>query len=245
MKKMFLMSLFLCLVLVLSACGGDQEGEPEESLTETLINPLNGSELVVMPTRLFAVAIDNGPNAEPQSGLNDAELLIEVPVEGGITRFLAFFYHEMPEKIGPVRSARHYVIPLAQGMQAIYIHCGQSPLAKQYFEDYDVEHINEFFHSAAFWRDDSRKAPVNLYTSYEKLVQEVTNEGWYDEVAVPAFSFYSTEEVAAMALGEVTEIHIPYVYKAVDYQWDGEQYLRQSDGKPHIDAESGETRVCR
>ncbi len=82
---------------------------------------------------------------------------------------------------------------------------------------------------------------MNLYTSWENLVAEVTGLGWYTPAEVPAFSFYSEEEEKAIALGTATEIHIPYKYKEVDYLWDGDVYLRQSDGRPHVDAETGAT----
>ncbi len=244
MKKSLVLIVLLCLLLCLAACGGEETVEPEateEPEVVSITSPLDGTVIDEMPTRLFAVAIDNGRNSEPQSGLAEAEVVFELPVEGGITRFLALFYHATPEKIGPVRSARHYVIPLAQGLNAVYIHCGQSIFAQSYFEENDVEHINEISHTSGFWRDSSRSAPVNLYTSWENLVEETTSLGWYEPVSVPAFTFFTEEEQSALVVGEVTEIHIPYTYKAVDYLWDGEKYLRQSNGKPHADAETGET----
>ena len=54
-----------------------------------------------MPNRVFAVAIDNDPKAEPQTNLDEADLVFEVPVEGGINRFLALYYHNQPDVIDP------------------------------------------------------------------------------------------------------------------------------------------------
>ncbi len=51
-----------------------------------------------------------------------------------------------------MRSARHYVIPIAQGFNGVYIHCGQSYLAEAYFSEHEVEHINEIAHTSGFWR---------------------------------------------------------------------------------------------
>lgn len=250
MKRVFVLLILVCSLLVFAACNKPTESQgqgpdatPEQPAEKTgLICPLDGEEINEMPVRLFAVSIDNGKNSEPQSGLDAADMVFEVPVEADITRFLALYYHAQPEKIGPVRSARHYVVPLAQGLNAVFIHCGQSYLAAEYFESNDVEHINQIGHTSGFWRDNSRVAPTNLYTSWSNLVEEVTALGWYEKAAVPdAFHFLSAEEARQAAIGSVTEIHIPYKYKKVDYVWDGKTYLRNSDGKPHTDMETGAT----
>ena len=74
-----------------------------------------------------AVMVDNHPGARPQSGLNQACLVFEAPVEGGITRFMAVYGHgqEVP-KIGPVRSIRPYFVRLAKSLGAVLAHCGGS-----------------------------------------------------------------------------------------------------------------------
>ena len=58
--------------------------------------------------RPFAVMIDNHEDAWPQAGLNEAYMVYEIIVEGGETRLMALFKGADLEKIGPVRSARHY-----------------------------------------------------------------------------------------------------------------------------------------
>ena len=74
--------------------------------------------------RPIAVMIDNHNGAWPQAGLNDAYMVYEIIVEGGETRLMALFKGVDLEKIGPVRSARHYFLDYAMENDAIYVHYG-------------------------------------------------------------------------------------------------------------------------
>ncbi len=55
---------------------------------------------------MVAVKVDNSTDAGPPIGIQDAELIIEAPVEGGITRLTAMFFENEPTAIGPIRSVR-------------------------------------------------------------------------------------------------------------------------------------------
>lgn len=73
------------------------------------ICPLTGLDATGdgVPARpVLAVKIENSPLARPQAALNDADIVYEEPVEGGITRFIALFQCADVDRLGPVRSAR-------------------------------------------------------------------------------------------------------------------------------------------
>lgn len=78
--------------------------------------------------RPLAVMIENTPDARPQSGLNNADIIFEVVAEGGITRFMPIFYCAAQKDditLAPVRSARTYFINLASGFnRPLYVHVG-------------------------------------------------------------------------------------------------------------------------
>ena len=82
-----------------------ESGEEEELVAEPKI--FSGD------ARPIAVMIDNEKGAWPQAGLNDAYMIYEITVEGGETRFIAFFKGKDTAKIGPVRSSRHYFLDYA------------------------------------------------------------------------------------------------------------------------------------
>jgi hypothetical protein len=123
----------------------------------------------VKPGSPVAVSVDNYKLARPQSGLAQADLVYEVLAEGGITRYLAIFYGQAPSVVGPVRSARPYFALLAKEWGAVFAHCGGDPKDLQPVREWSVVDGDEFTHGSLYWRDDSRTAPHDLYTSVDNL----------------------------------------------------------------------------
>jgi hypothetical protein len=124
-------------------------------------------EAAVRPA--VVVKIDNDPNARPQSGLNQADLVYEIEVEG-ITRFAAVFQSTDVDQVGPVRSARSSDIDLIAALKTpYYAWSGANPTVTGEVNGaaangwlIDVGHDAL---PAEFWRDNSRYAPFNLYSS--------------------------------------------------------------------------------
>lgn len=79
------------------------------------------------PSALVAVKIDNADQARPQIGLNAARYLFEVPVEGGMTRFLGFFEAGTDTLVGPVRSARPVDVDLVGVLSSALVSTGGRP----------------------------------------------------------------------------------------------------------------------
>lgn len=143
----------------------------------------------VMP-QVVGVMIDNHGAARPQDGLAEARVVYEVPVEGGITRFLAVYSVNDPVlRVGPVRSARPYYLDwVAEYGDTAYLHCGGSPEALRILKEGSYFDVNEFYRGQYFWRAKSRVAPHNLLTSgeewkklwedYGKNRERIEWEGW-------------------------------------------------------------------
>ena len=115
---------------------GEKENEPVEAVEEKQVQIFSGND------RPIAVMIDNHSGAWPQAGLNQAYMVYEIIVEGGETRLMALFKGVDLEKIGPVRSARHYFLDYAMENDAIYVHFGQSPQAESDIKKYSIHDIN-------------------------------------------------------------------------------------------------------
>src|SRR3954447_6163237 len=77
--------------------------------------------------RPIAVIVENAPDARPQPGLSQADVVIEAMAKGGISRFMAIFASRSPAVVGPVRSARHYFVNLASELGAPLVHFGRAP----------------------------------------------------------------------------------------------------------------------
>ena len=145
--------------------------------------------------RVIAVMVDNSPSdARPQSGLAGADIVYEAEAEGGITRYMALYLKAAPKEIGPVRSTRLYFVDLARPYSPLFAHAGENDdvwgplkdLSLQGFADMEqILHVPE-----AFWRDDGRTMPHNLYTSAARLRSAAPRHGWPDRpLSAGEFSF--------------------------------------------------------
>lgn len=189
-------------------------------------------------SRPFAVMIDNYPAARPQFGLSSASLVYEIPVEGSVTRYLAYYLPETaPAKIGPIRSAREYFLDFAKESKATYVHCGGSPEALMSAKTLGNSDLNEFFKGPYFWREQSRPAPHNVLISGTNLNRYRLD---YPEKAGD-FEPWKFKPTALNFSVIVSRIDIKYRNEyAVNWQYDQttNKYLRYLDQKIHSD-ESG------
>ena len=157
-RKLLLVMAILSLCVVLAACKkkGDEissssSAAPEVTATpEPSLEPYKANVLTGEPQdadyknqRITAVMVNNIVAARPQRGLSKADILFEIKVEGGITRFMPVFtdYNDIGE-IGPVRSGRDQFFRLILPWQALYIHEGQSVVMQQYAIDYSYGNLN-------------------------------------------------------------------------------------------------------
>jgi len=244
MKKTILIIISLALLTIFFA--GCQKNENQEAVKEPekVYCPLDHAELdeatlAAMPQRPIVVTIDNQGQARPQSGVGSADIVYEIPAEGGISRYLAVFYHGSADKIGPVRSARPYLVDVAKEWDALYIHCGGSQDALNYLSEGDLPYANQFSNGKYFWRDKSRYAPHNLYTSSANLLQLLNDKGWNEAVYINSFSFLEEGQNVGSTL-QVNELEIKYPAARNKYVYDSTRggYLRYVNGDPFIDAET-------
>ena len=139
---------------------------------ETLVVPEKEVQIFNGTDRAIAVMIDNHSGAWPQANLSKAYLVYEIVVEGGETRLMAVFKGKDLEKIGPVRSSRHYFLDYALENDAIYVHHGWSPQAESDIAKLKINNINGIAESATdFWRVKDKTSPHNMFTSTESILK--------------------------------------------------------------------------
>ncbi|MDD3773950.1 MAG: DUF3048 domain-containing protein [Patescibacteria group bacterium] len=187
--------------------------------------------------RPFAIAIENSPDARPQSGLAQAGLVYEAMTEGGITRFLAFF-DKVPEEAGPVRSARTFFVSWAHELPAFFVHCGGNadaiewiPTLSNFFD------LDQFAYGSYFWRSSDRYAPHNLYTSGDNLEKLVKDQSWPANLDYPAWQFKDEEKTEKRGTGQGITIDFSSPAFAVKYTYNKEKnyYERLLANEPHLD----------
>jgi len=252
----FLLVLIFLLSLGLTGCrkGGEEAENPpaeEEPLEEQepeptgFLAPLTG-ELVeeeeLTKRRPVAVMIDNDPTFGAHSGLDKAAWVFEMPVEGGITRFLAVYQHRDAPVLGPVRSTRPYFLDRAMEFQAAVSHAGYSPQAKEDISRLGIISLNEFALSHLYWRTQDKKMPHNLYTNTEGLFAELKERGLDKITPTWEISFFPEADPEAVPGEPATIIRIHYHTGVVEYRYSPLHgaYKRYFRGQPHEDAETGE-----
>lgn len=257
MKRLTLGFVFLLLIILVVACNKEEKAVvPEEPVEVEVEEPepkekeevfLNSYPLTGIGTneevtyRAFGVMIENTRSARPQSGIHQADLVYEVLSEATITRLLAFFHSEKPDIIGPVRSARDYYINLNNGYNGIYVSAGGSPQAFAMFQRGQVDYISGLdYDGRFFYRSKERRAPHNMYTSYENLTKAAEHAKRSLTVQVPSLPFLDEDTV--ISGDTAVEININYGSSAnnVVYQYDKEQknYSRIVGGEQSLDLET-------
>lgn len=157
--------------------------------------------------RPYAIMIGNTVDALPQYGISKADVIYEVPVEASYTRLMAIFQDIRGlEKIGSMRSCRHYFIYFAQEFDAMYVHFGQAVYAEPILAQDNVNNISGMDYSieSSFYRDSNRKAPHNAFTSEEGLLKATETKGYrttYEEGYEGHYIFAEDEAPVELADG--------------------------------------------
>jgi hypothetical protein len=137
-----------------------------------LLSPFTGEPVKALKP-VLAVKIDNIVYARPQTGINDADIVYVLPVEGGLTRFMAIFSSHMPPVVGPVRSARRDDLQLLGqfGRPGFAFSGAQGQLLPVVEKAADVVDLYAGI-VGGYYRNYSRIAPYNLYASTRVLLSE-------------------------------------------------------------------------
>jgi len=239
-------AILITVALLLAACGGG--GAPGQSgAPQTVANywPLRGTAAPdgdSIHKRPLVIKVANDPAARPQSGMSQADLVLEIPVEGGITRYALVFQSQDPSKVGPVRSARQSDLNYLPALHAILAHVGASESVTQMVrgaaKSGSFVDIDEFQHADAFERVAGKVAPYNAYTSGSKI-RDAAGDAGRARVDVPVLGFNSS---VGKAVGkEATSLAIPYTGAGkVTYAFDAAvgSFHRTQGGQATMDADA-------
>lgn len=254
MKKNGVKALIVILVILIIIAGvvlaykitqDKKQTEPVSENNNLIVAPVEEKKVQIYQgnDRPIAVMIDNHNLAWPQGGLNEAYMVYEIIAEGGETRLMALFKGANVEKIGPVRSARHYFLDYAMENDAIYAHFGESPQAKSdmsKFSIHDIDGIAE--DGTTFWRVKDKSAPHNAATSTEKLLQSAKNKNYRTTSTKESVLNYVTDEVNLENGQGAISVTIPHsTLQTVKYVYDEENkvYERYARNKSQKDWTSG------
>lgn len=220
------------------------DNEPKNEIKEEL--PTKKLQIMDLNSnsRSYAVMINNHSSARVHhAGLQDAYLIYEIIVEGGLTRYMAIFKDQDTAKIGSVRSSRHYFLDYAMENDAIYVHWGWSPQAQNDISEYKINNINGLtWEGTYFYRDKSLNVSREHtgFTTMEMLKKGASRLGYRTTSNEQPLLNYEVDEIDNSNLATIpaTTVTIKYSSSVTDkyvYDETNKVYKRYVNNKEHVD----------
>ena len=219
----------------------NKEEEKKEEPTVQIVD-LNST------SRPYAVMINNIGAARPyHTGLQDAYLVYEIVVEGGITRYLALFKDKTNEVVGNVRSARHYYLDYVLENDAYYVHWGWSPQAQSDISTLDIDNLNGLIYSSPYFfrqKISGVNTEHTAFTNLSELANLADRLGYRKETNKDLLLNYSATSVELPSdAPDATNIDLKYSGSSTtNYVYDSEAkvYKQLVNNKEHTDYETKE-----
>jgi len=239
--------------------GADSGSQPTPSTTDGLSSeldieivteepeyrmPLTGAPLTSLdeiPNRpALAVKMPNNPQALPQTGLNEADVVFEEIINDRITRFVAVFHSQGSDPVGPIRSGRAQDVDILSNLASpLFAWSGGNPGVTRVINNSTLTSLSAVggYWNAYYRRDGRGGAPHNLFSSTETL-WDLTPE----EFALPPqiFSYMLPGETAEGDAASIIEIQLDSILARWDYDASTGRYLRSEYGEPHMSELTGQ-----
>lgn len=274
-RKIICAALAAAMLLSLAACGTlppEQSGLPEPVSDVTpppsstpsptpeptptplpYTNPLSGEPMEedISENRPYAVMINNIQQALPQCGVSQAEIVYEIPAEGGVTRMMAIFTDISDvKKIGSLRSIRPYYADVGISYDAIVVHAGGSEESYTEMSGYDVDHLDGVLRTyveGAFYRDPDRMyygIEHSLFCIGEKLIDAAEGEGFSltHEDGAYDYGLSFSEDAAEQCTDEALYAEIGYnSFKTTSFEYNNNNglYYAFEYGSEYVDDDAG------
>ena len=276
MRKGLLYIVALGIAVALAGCGKMEEAlsqsqqtdsvtKEEEEITGEAVSFLTGLPISeeVANSRPLAVMLNNIKAGCPQSGIADAAIVYEAPVEGRITRLMALYddFRDL-EKVGSIRSSRDYFVYFAMEYDAIYAHFGQAtPYVGDLLNSDKVDNISGAVAGIkrpatnTFYDEQSRKAPHHKYLSSERLWKDIEKFEYRTQLKdgyTAKFQFgegltednltYAENATTLYPGGKTSDRPNGFSYVEAKFEYNEEDglYYRYQYGGEHIDELTGE-----
>lgn len=209
---------------------------PEAIVDDATVAALTGETIEAGSLSRPALSgkIDNHPSARPQVGLDEADIVFEELVEGGLTRYIAVWHSSLPAEIGPVRSVRPMDPEIVSPFGGIFAYSGGQVRFIQMMQEapvYNAIH-GQPDTEETFYRTSAKVAPHNVLVKAPELVDQ------HLDLPAPERQFAyapSVEESTAVVAGSpVTSMNPRFSgFSSPSWEWDGTQgrFLRfQTNG---------------
>lgn len=162
--------------------------------------PLTGVEVTEVADRpALAVKIENPVSVRPQSGLDEADVVWEQVVEGGVTRFVAVYHSAVPQEVGPIRSVRPMDPAIAAPLGGVIAFSGGQPRFVDALADAGLQVVSHDAGDAGFWRRSGRAAPHNVFGDPTRFLEQADSR--HTAPPPPQFTFATRPDLATATEG--------------------------------------------
>lgn len=249
MKKTLI--ILLTLVLLCTGCGKDDTKENKPSTNKEQVTEKKDVKIVDLNSneRPIAVMINTHKEARPQAGLEDAFIIYELMVEGGITRMMALYTQDFDEtKIGSVRSSRHNYLDYVMENDAIYIHWGGSDVAYNDLSKLKLDRIDGMVYGGKYFTTDKslkRSLEHTRFTSAESIKKGIEKLGFKTTTDKGYLLNYTADTVdlskkdGSKVANKVTLKYSSYQTVGYEYNSEEQVYYRSMSGQKHTDLVTG------
>jgi len=196
-----------------------------QNYTDGINSPVNG---MIMPSGannklVIGIKNDNNVRARPQSGPQNADAVVEVLVEGGMTRFINIFYESDTTYHGPIRSARPTDPTVLRPLDGVLVASGATGGLIPEIVDMGVPVITD--RRPEYFRISSRKAPHNLYADTYKLKNIAISKGYKKSINPQPLFPWGDPNINTWANGKNITLKFSS-QTSTTWSWNGSSYDR-------------------
>lgn len=248
-KKIFML---LTMILLITGCGKEVKEEPKKENKNDEVKVEEKVDIIDLESnsRPYAVVVNNYPAASRvQAGLNEAYMVYEFPIEGGLSRSLALYKDKKDAKIGTIRSARHNYIDYVLENDAIFVHFGWSHEAETQIVKMGINNIDgNYMDPKPFWRENPEGLATEhtVYTNLSNIIDYNNTKKYRTTTEKDVLLNYIANDVDLSQKEDskvANEVTLTYSYSYnVKFVYNGEtkKYDRYVNGILHKDYFSGE-----
>ncbi len=207
------------------------------------VSPISGVSCDNWNKRPIAVMQPADPTARPAAGFSDADMVFEMPVfTNSNTRLMGVYLCNVPNEIGSIRSGRHDYIPLAKGLDAMYIHWGYSIFAESLLKQKIIDNINCLTTSyCTRWpKTGVMQLEDTGHITKDKIEQAMKDYNYSTEDKFAGYPHQDEAGIDQRPSGGDLRLAYPGKYGVnFDYDKASNTYLRTWDGTPDTDKNNG------
>ncbi len=233
----------------------DEEEHPPVHIPDQNENPLTGLMDITdagAGKRPVAIMVNNIRASLPQYGIDKADILFEMPAEGGISRFMAMYADQTQiPRVCSIRSCRKYFPAVSEGFDAIYVNCGRNKVINSYLATLNLTHYDGAYDTRLFARDQDRLdagygTEHTVYFDGPRLPEILKDDNARTEIEDDkkgtAFNFNPLgQEIAPNGI-DCDYVHVSFGSNKSGFTYDAETntYLKDFRGTPQVEGTTGE-----